>query len=197
VIDAWLAPKLASETAVNLAELHAWLWTEQGYDVAARTRAVRASRSGNPKVMALHPAMTSSSCQRSTSRADPSGSSRVDRVQNPLRSRSLGTRAAARSDRVIGGRERPNRVSSWSCSRPSFVEAQPRALPLGADDGSWRHVKIALRPNNRDFDPIDPIELTSDDEVQPATHSTWARVRYTTAPRRAPNAPMYCATWSR
>jgi phage repressor protein C with HTH and peptisase S24 domain len=32
---------------------------------------------------------------------------------------------------------------------------------VGADGGSWRHVKITLRPNNRDFDPI---ELTSDDE---------------------------------
>ena len=29
------------------------------------------------------------------------------------------------------------------------------------DDGSWRHVKITLRPNNRDFEPI---ELTTEDE---------------------------------
>ncbi len=33
---------------------------------------------------------------------------------------------------------------------------------VGAEDGSWRHVKIRLSPNNRDFDPI---ELTSDDEA--------------------------------
>ncbi len=30
-----------------------------------------------------------------------------------------------------------------------------------SDDGSWRHVKIELRPNNPDFSPI---ELTTDDE---------------------------------
>lgn len=31
----------------------------------------------------------------------------------------------------------------------------------GADDGSWRHVKITLKPNNPDFEAI---ELTADDE---------------------------------
>ena len=31
-----------------------------------------------------------------------------------------------------------------------------------ADDGSWRHIKITLSPNNRAFEPI---ELTSDDEA--------------------------------
>ena len=30
-----------------------------------------------------------------------------------------------------------------------------------ANNASWRHVKITLWPNNRDFDPI---EITSDDE---------------------------------
>ncbi len=30
-----------------------------------------------------------------------------------------------------------------------------------AEEGSWRHFKITLRPNNRDFDPI---VLTTDDE---------------------------------
>jgi ATP-dependent helicase YprA (DUF1998 family)/phage repressor protein C with HTH and peptisase S24 domain/rubrerythrin len=34
-----------------------------------------------------------------------------------------------------------------------------------ADDGSWRHVKVTLLPNNRDFEPI---EITSDDETDVA-----------------------------
>ncbi len=34
-----------------------------------------------------------------------------------------------------------------------------------AEDGSWRHVKITLLPNNRDFEPI---EITSDDEADVA-----------------------------
>ena len=32
---------------------------------------------------------------------------------------------------------------------------------VASDDGTWRHVKITLRPINPEFEPI---ELTSDDE---------------------------------
>ena len=32
---------------------------------------------------------------------------------------------------------------------------------VSADDGTWRHLKITLKPNNPDFAPI---ELTCDDE---------------------------------
>jgi transposase len=44
VIDAWLAPKLSRETAVNLAELHGWLCAEHGYEGSLRSleRYVRA-----------------------------------------------------------------------------------------------------------------------------------------------------------
>lgn len=42
-----------------------------------------------------------------------------------------------------------------------------------AEDGSWRHVKITLSPNNRDFDPI---ELTSDDEADLAVVAEFLEV---------------------
>ena len=32
---------------------------------------------------------------------------------------------------------------------------------VASDDGTWRHVKITLRPNNPDYQPI---ELTCEDE---------------------------------
>jgi len=40
-----------------------------------------------------------------------------------------------------------------------------RSEKVEADDGSWRHVKVTLLPNNRDFEPI---EITSDDEADVA-----------------------------
>ena len=42
-----------------------------------------------------------------------------------------------------------------------------------AGDSSWRHVRITLRPNNRDFQPI---EFTCDDEAQLAVVAEFMEV---------------------
>lgn len=53
VIEAWVAPKLAGERPVNLAELHAWLRAEHGYEGSLRSleRYVRA-KFARPKLRA-------------------------------------------------------------------------------------------------------------------------------------------------
>ena len=69
---------------------------------------------------------------------------------------------------VMCGARSPGLEDQLHSSLPSGVHLEvrqqfvaPDAYLLEADDASWRHIKITLRPDNRDFDPI---EITSDDE---------------------------------
>ena len=54
---------------------------------------------------------------------------------------------------------------------------------IETEDGSWRHVKITLRPNNPDFDPL---ELTSDDEGDLSVVAELSEVLGGAVPRTAP-----------
>jgi phage repressor protein C with HTH and peptisase S24 domain len=42
-----------------------------------------------------------------------------------------------------------------------FTVKRYESMKVAADDGTWRHLKITLKPNNPEFKPI---ELTCDDE---------------------------------
>lgn len=42
-----------------------------------------------------------------------------------------------------------------------FTVKRYESEKAASDDGTWRHVRIVLKPNNREFEPI---ELSAEDE---------------------------------
>ena len=58
----------------------------------------------------------------------------------------------------------PATLASWARAPGSASPVKRyESEKVEAEGGTWRHVRITLRPNNPEFDPI---ELTSDDEGQ-------------------------------